>query len=358
MTNARRVLLLLAACTLAACAQAAGSGPASPPSPGGASSGAAGSAGEPGDRETTATSAPGGQPLKPIVIANPTANTNLIPVRLAITQGFFREEGLDAQMVQVGSSTFAPAMLSGEIDYSTLFGATVRLAASGAPVKVVLVFSNKPLFYLMVQPSIGRVQDLRGQPVAVGPRGGSLEHVARDIFSHYGLDPDADLVTRPFSDISGTVPALASGQVQGAVIPLPFNLAAETQGMRQLVDAADIFRAASGGITTTDQRLHERPDEVRAVLRAALRGMAFTRTNRAAAIAEIVEWAGIDPAMGDAAYDATVKTFTADGLATDAEIQPEIDNAKAQMGTPDANTPVAQVVDFSLLRGVLTEPQR
>lgn len=69
-------------------------------------------------------------------MANPTANTNWIPVRLAIAQGYFRKEGLDAQMAQVGSSTFAPAMRSGEIDYSTLFGATVRLAASGAPVKV------------------------------------------------------------------------------------------------------------------------------------------------------------------------------------------------------------------------------
>jgi ABC-type nitrate/sulfonate/bicarbonate transport system substrate-binding protein len=295
---------------------------------------------------------------RPVIIANPTANTNLIPIRLAIAQGYFREEGLDAQMVQVGSSTFAPAMLSGEIDYSTLFGATVRLAASGAPVKVVLVFSNKPLFYLLAQPSITRVQDLRGQPVAVGPRGGSLEHVARDVYKHYGLDPDTDLVSRPFSDISGTVPALVSGQVQGAVIPLPFNLAAEAQGMRQLVDAADLFRVASGGVTTTDQRLHDRPDEVRGVLRAALRGMAFARANRATAVAEIVEWAGIDPAMGDAAYDATVKTFTADGLATDAEIQPEIDNAKAQMGTPDAHIPVAQVIDFTLLRAVLAEPRR
>ena len=260
-------------------------------------------------------------------------------------------------MVQVASSTFAPAMLSGEVDYSTLFGATVRLAASGAPVKVVLVFSNKPLFYLMAQPSVGTVQDLRGQPVAVGPRGGSLEHIAREIYTHYGLDPDADLVTRPFSDISGTVPALASGQVQGAVIPLPFNLTAETQGMHQLVDAADLFRAASGGVTTTDQRLQERPDEVRAVLRAALRGMAFARANRAIAVAEVVDWA-VEPAPGDAAYDATVKTFTADGLATDAEIQPEIDNARAQMGTPDAAIPIAQVVDFTLLRAVLAEPPR
>ncbi|HEY7060028.1 MAG TPA: ABC transporter substrate-binding protein [Chloroflexota bacterium] len=288
----------------------------------------------------------------------PAANTNLIPLRLAITQGLFREEGLGAQLVQVGSSTFAPAMMSGEIDYASLFGATVRLAASGAPVKVVFVFSNKPIFYLMTQPSVASVPELRGQPVAVGPRGGSLEHLARDIFVHYGLDPDADLVTRPFSDISGTVPALVSGQVQGAAMPLPFNLVAQAQGMRQLVDAADLFRAASGGVSATDQRLQERPDEVRAVLRVALRGLDFARANRARTVAEIVEWAGIEPSMADAAYDATIKTFTADGLATDAEIQPEIDNAKAQMGTPDAQIPVSQVADFSLLRAVLAEPRR
>jgi ABC-type nitrate/sulfonate/bicarbonate transport system substrate-binding protein len=337
------------ASALTACAGAPAAAPARP-----ASAPTASAAGE----ATAAVAAPAGQPSRTLMIATPTANANLIALRLAITQGLFREEGLDAQLVQVGSSTFAPAMLSGEIDYASLFGATVRLAASGAPVKVVLVFSNKPLFYLMAQPHVTRVQDLRGQPVAVGPRGGSLEHVARDIYAHYGLDPDADLVSRPFSDISGTVPALVSGQVQGAVIPLPFNLAAEAQGMRQLVDAADLFRVASGGVATTDRRLHEQPDEVRAVLRAALRGMEFARTNRARTIAEIVEWAGIDPSLADGAYDATIKPFTADGLATDAEIQPEIDNAKEQMGTPEANIPVSQVVDFSLLRSVLAEARR
>jgi len=177
--------------------------------------------------------------------------------------------------------------LSGEIDYATLFGATVRLAASGAPVKVVHVLSNKPLFYLVAQPQIGSIAELRGQPVGVGPRGGSLEHVARDLFSHYGLDPDADLVTRPFTEISGSVPALVAGQLQGAVVPLPFNLTAERQGMRTLVDAADLFRVASGGISTTERRLQEQPEEVRAMLRATLRGVEYARANRAPAIAEI-----------------------------------------------------------------------
>jgi hypothetical protein len=94
------------------------------------------------------------------------------------------------------------------------------------------------------------------------------------------------------------------------------------------------------------------------VIRAALRGLELTRTHRDAAIAETVEFAGIAPELAERAYEAVVKATTTDGLATDAEIQPEIDNAKAAMGTPDATIPISQVVDFRLLRAVLAEQRR
>ncbi|HLH23247.1 MAG TPA: ABC transporter substrate-binding protein [Chloroflexota bacterium] len=351
MNGARLIVALLGGCLMVACAGPAGA-PAVPSS----------SAPAVGGSAIQATSAPAAPPspvaLRAISIAHPTANPQLVPFRLAITEGFFREEGLDAQMIQIGSSAFAPAMLNDEIDYSTLFGATVRLAAAGAPVKAIMVLNDKPLFYLIAQPGIASVPDLRGQEVGVGPRGGTLDHLARDIFTYYGLDPQTDLVSRSFQQIDGTLPALLAGQIQAAVVPPPLNLQAEAQGMKMLVDAADLFRAASGGVTTTERKLRERPDEVRGVLRATLRGMEFMRSHRAPALAEMVSWAGIDAALADGAYDGVVKSFTSDGLATDDEIQPEIDSAKEQMGTPDAVIPVSQVVDFTLLRSVLAEPRR
>jgi NitT/TauT family transport system substrate-binding protein len=362
MRRARFALSLLAALLLAACAPAPAapsrppssaaapdpSGPAvSPPSIGG-SGGAPAAAPAPAERP----------PLRPITFAYPSVNPNLLPVRLAIREGAFEAEGLDARMMHVASSAYAPAMLNGEVEYSTAFGATVRLAATGAPLKVVMVLSNRPLFYLISQPDVASVLDLRGKPVGTGPRGGSLEQTAKDVFSHYGLDPRTDLATLPSQDTSAIISALLAGQVQGAVVTLPFNLVAETQGMKTLVDAGDLFRAASGGVVVTDQRLQERPDEVRAVIRAALRGLELTRTHRDAAIAETVEFAGIAPELAERAYEAVVKATTTDGLATDAEIQPEIDNAKAAMGTPDATIPISQVVDFRLLRAVLAEQRR
>jgi NitT/TauT family transport system substrate-binding protein len=346
--------LLLVACLVAACA------PATPPAAGRPSEAApaapvAAAQVAPGPSGGAAAPQPASapRPLRPLTIAYPSVNPNLLPFGMAIREGAFQAEGFDAQMVHVASSAYAAAMLNGEVDYSTAFGATVRLAASGAPLKVVMVLSNRPLFYMIAQPDVASVSDLRGKPVGTGPRGGSLEQTAKDIFSHYGLDPRTDLVTLRSTDTSAIISALLAGQVQAAVVTLPFNLIAETQGMKTLVDAGDLFRVASGGLVVTDQRLQERPDEVRAVIRATLKGMELAQSQRAGGIAEIVEFAGIAPELADRAYEAVVKSSTPDGLASDAEIQPEIENAKAAMGTPDAAIPVAQVVDFSLLRGVL-----
>ncbi len=343
---------LLLALWLAACSAPAPGRPGAAPA-----SGAAAPSAEPAASAPAPAPEPPRAP-RPIIIAYSSLNPNLIPVRLAVTEGYYLAEGLEPTMMQVGSSTYTPALLNGEIDYATHFGATVRLAAAGAPVKVLMVLSNKPIFYFIARPEIGSIPDLRGKLVGTGPRGGSLEHIARDVFAHYGLDPTTDLQFLPFNDNHAQVAGLVAGQLYGAVVPLPFNLIAESQGMKTLVDAADLFRAASGGLVTTEQRMQERPDEVRAIIRATLKGLELARSNRAVAVAQIVDWAGIAPALADRAYDAVVKSFTSDGLATDAEIQPEIDNAKEQMGTPDAVIPISQVVDFSFLRAVLAEQAR
>jgi NitT/TauT family transport system substrate-binding protein len=308
----------------------------------------------------TSTGATAAAPLPPrkVVIAYTSLNPNLLPVRLAVSEGLYLAEGLEPTLMQVGSSTYAPAMLNGELDYATHFGATVRLATAGAPVKALMVLNNKPIFYFIARPEIGSIPDLRGKPVGTGPRGGSLENYARDIFVHYGLDPQNDLAFLPFNDNHAQVAGMVAGQLYGAVVPLPFNFIAEGYGMKTLVDAADLFRVASGGLVATEQRMQERPDEVRAAIRATLKGMELARANRSLAVQQIVDWAGMAPDDADRAYEAVVKSFTTDGLATDAEIQPEIDNAKEQMGTPDAVIPMSQVVDFSFLRAVLAEQRR
>jgi ABC-type nitrate/sulfonate/bicarbonate transport system substrate-binding protein len=292
------------------------------------------------------------------VIAYSSLNPNLIAVRLAVTEGLYRAEGFDPTMIQVASSTFTAAMINGEIDYATHFGAAVRLAATGAPIKVLMVFSNRPIYYFIARPEFASIRDLRGKPIGTGPRGGTVERMAREIFSYYGLDPQQDLVTLPFNDTHAEVTGTVGGQLAGAVVPLPYNLMAEAEGMKTLVDASDLFRVATGGMVTSERSLRDRPDEVRAVIRATLKGMELARTNRAVTVPQIVNWAEISPEQADRAYEVVVKSFTTDGLATDEEIEPEIESAKEQMGTPDAAIPVAQVADFSFLHAVHAEQRR
>src|SRR5262245_26801518 len=88
-----------------------------------------------------------------IRLAIPTGVHAYIP--LTQKKGFFKEEGLDAEVVEMRSPAVAIAALAnGEIDYYSAIGASVAAALRGLPIKVVacyipcspLIFIARPEF--------------------------------------------------------------------------------------------------------------------------------------------------------------------------------------------------------------------
>jgi NitT/TauT family transport system substrate-binding protein len=117
-----------------------------------------------------------------------------VPLILGEKRGFFREEGLQTEFIQMLPNVGMSATASGDIDYWTNFGPlTVAGVIRGLPVKIVACWVPSVSFALISRPEFKSVQELRGKTIGVNVFGGPQETVAKLIFKHFGLDPDKEV---------------------------------------------------------------------------------------------------------------------------------------------------------------------
>ncbi|HSE90396.1 MAG TPA: ABC transporter substrate-binding protein, partial [Candidatus Binatia bacterium] len=111
--------------------------------------------------------------LKKVRFSTTGISTSDIPFKVAQLKGFWREEGLDVEVILIRGAVGMQALLGGSVDYTSASGSTIAAAVRGLPVKLVFISSAKPMFELVSQAQIKSVQDLKGKIVGISSRGGS-----------------------------------------------------------------------------------------------------------------------------------------------------------------------------------------
>jgi ABC-type nitrate/sulfonate/bicarbonate transport system substrate-binding protein len=81
---------------------------------------------------------------------------------------FFKEEGLDAELIQVNPRLGAIAVLNRDLDFTTTFGSMLRsIVQGGFPVRFVFVSVRKSEHSLFVRPEIKDIKGLAGKRFGV-----------------------------------------------------------------------------------------------------------------------------------------------------------------------------------------------
>src|SRR2546426_7316030 len=75
-----------------------------------------------------------------------------IPTEISLRKGFYKEEGLEVRKVVVRTGLHVPALLAGELDYSTVSGIIGRASIQGLPVKGAMGWFDRPLHMLIARP--------------------------------------------------------------------------------------------------------------------------------------------------------------------------------------------------------------
>jgi len=113
---------------------------------------------------------------------------------VAIEKGFFKKNGVDAEVVEFrGDATHVKALLSGDIDVSINMGATEGIvsAAKKAPIKLWVVANPTTPYHFVARKEAGTtLQALVGKSVAVSGIGAISYHIPRIVIERSGLDPE------------------------------------------------------------------------------------------------------------------------------------------------------------------------
>ena len=290
-----------------------------------------------------------------VIISYSSRDFAILPAHVALTKGFFKEEGLDPVMVQMRPPVAGPALMNGEIHYTTTFGSMLNAIMQGMPAKLLAVVNEKPPYYIVARPGIKSVMELRGRKIAAQQRGLSDRVAAEAILESKGIDlKDVQFVT-----ISGDLPVrmgvLTSGLADAVCLLPPGPVLLEKDGYRIVAGPDDVkVGSPTMGLTASSKRLSEKRAEVKKVIRAIVRGLVFVQKRRDETIGIMAQWFSLKPDVAARSYELILPGFSQGGAITDATMQAIIDLRVQSVGLPRPAS-LDQIRDFTVVREVQSE---
>src|SRR5262245_20408215 len=162
-----------------------------------------------------------------VMIATASQGLNELPVVVAMRNGYFRTEGLEIERIQIQPEIAVKALLAGEVDYVSAWGASVQAAMTGAPIKVVAAMVSRPLHVLISRPAIRIGRDLKGKTLGVDSAGSRIDYLSRLAVRYLGLDPDRDVKIIDTGESLLRVAALKNGSIDATAVDVALAVKAE-----------------------------------------------------------------------------------------------------------------------------------
>jgi NitT/TauT family transport system substrate-binding protein len=272
-----------------------------------------------------------------------------ISLPLGQRRGFFQEEGLQGEFIRMNSTVGLTTLLTGEIDYYTGIGAGVAAAIRGVPVKVVACYVPGPTAVLIARPEFKSVQDLRGKTIGINSFGSNLEIIGRNIFNHFGLDPDKEIKFLAAGPLEARFSSMKQGLFAATLSAPPGDFLGKKMGFVVLARAHELFSFPVTGVVSSLKKIKEKPEEIKRVIKAGIKANRYIRQNRDGTIQTFMEWLKVDKEMATATYESVWKTYNEDGSLPEAGLSLLIDEAKkaAKISREVASSEVA---DLAILR--------
>ena len=205
------------------------------------------------------------------------------PIWVADQKGFFKKNGLNAEVIAISASTIViQALLTGEVDFIIAPSATLvtsRLAGADT----VMVSTNLPLFidHIVSLGDITTVEQLKGKTGGVNRLGTTSDMTLRLALRRLGVDPEKETKIIATGENPQRLAALARNLTQFTLLGEPLVKEAEKMGFRDLYDIGTLkIPYHVNAVVTREKTVKERRPFVLKVVRAFTEALHFIKTNK------------------------------------------------------------------------------
>ena len=218
-----------------------------------------------------------------------------IPSYIAMDQGFYKAEGLDAEFVVLSARALVTAGLAGSVDVIPIPSGGAQAALSGAPITYVVGESLKSQWTIVVPPTINKVEDLKGKALGYGrPGSADYDEGALVLARFFHMEVGKDYKVISFQGEADRIGALVNGDIAGALISVPHAAKAVGAGMKVLLRTGDYIARAGGSFWAKKEFVEQNPETMKKFIRAVARAVVYFRENKAGSLPTLKEHLGVD----------------------------------------------------------------
>ncbi len=196
--------------------------------------------------------------------------------------GFFRDEGLQVEVVRTAGAVSPMVLISGDTDFATM-SAYLLIPVSVRNREVVMLggLTRYASMTLVSRPEIRGAKDLKGGIIGLQRPGDAYEKNARSALEHLKLNPDKDVKFLYLGTNDAMWLALEARKIAATVVSPPATLFARKAGMNFLVDLAELKIEYQGSTFATRRSVIKNyPNLTLRTMRAMVRGVHLFKTRR------------------------------------------------------------------------------
>lgn len=298
------------------------------------------------------------QELRKVRVGIPTRSLIVASSLIPGERGYFKQDGLEAELIVIRSAPSVLALAAREIDFLTIGGGGLSGILRGLPLRVAFAPFNRPLYALYAKPEIRSLPDLDGKKIGVSSFGSGPDLLLRDLLKKRIPDGGKKATILAVGGGMERFIALKTGIVDAAVLATPFTVNAKQDGYRELFsfinerDYADIPVATF----TREDLLQSNPALVERFVRAQAKGLLYMRASRDRAVSSLARALKVREDAVGAGFDELSPALTEDGTISQEEQRKALEylvNPAALKEAPRLD----KIYDFAIAKKVFQELQ-
>ena len=289
-------------------------------------------------------------------VAMPSTTHAVLAFSTSRDKGYYRDEGLDVELILMSAPIASRALLSGDVEVATVGGAGLLPVLSGAPLRFIFTTYNRPMFWLFGKAEIRSVKELKGKKVGVSGIGSGPDSLLREALRRNALEGGRDVAILSLGVMPTIYSGLQSGVVDAAMLSPPFTFRAEEDGFRELIafPKQDLVEM-QGSILVKESFLQSDPATLEKFIRATYKGFLYIKQNRSGTIPILGRYLQVKEELAAKAYEQVVRpAMTQDGTLNEEMQKKAVENVLKRLDLKEA-PPLSRIFDFSIARKVVTD---